>query len=89
LAWTIEYSSSALKSLKKMDKQFARRIVGYLDDKVAVLDDPRTLGKALKGELGEYWRYRVGDYRVLCEIQDDKVIILAAAIGHRKEIYKA
>ena len=89
MAWTIKYSRNSLKSLKKMDKQFARRIVDYLDDKVAVLDDPRILGKSLKGELGEFWRYRVGDYRVLCEIQDEKVIILAATIGHRKEIYKA
>ena len=70
-----------------MDKAAARRIVDYLSQRVAPLDDPRSQGKALKGELGEFWRYRVGDYRVLCEIKDGKLEILAATIGHRKNIY--
>lgn len=70
-----------------MDKTAARRIVDYLSHRVAPLEDPRSLGKALKGELGEFWRYRVGDYRVLCEIKDGKLEILAATIGHRKNIY--
>ncbi|EPO1828234.1 type II toxin-antitoxin system RelE family toxin, partial [Shigella sonnei] len=73
---------------KKMDKQNAKRILDFLDQRVAVLDDPRTSGKPLKGDLGVFWRYRVGDYRVLCEIQDDKLVILAALIGHRKEVYE-
>lgn len=71
-----------------MDKQNAKRILDFLDQRVAVLDDPRTSGKPLKGDLGVFWRYRVGDYRVLCEIQDDKLVILAALIGHRKEVYE-
>lgn len=70
-----------------MDKTAARRIVDYLSERVAPLEDPRALGKALKGELGEFWRYRVGDYRVLCEIKDGRLEILAATIGHRKNIY--
>ena len=87
MAWTINYSDRALKSLRKMDKQNARRIVDFMDLRIAVAADPRQSGKPLKGELGEFWRYRVGDYRILCEIRDDELIILAATIGHRREVY--
>lgn len=88
MAWTINYSDKALKALKKMDRQSAARIVDFMEQRVAVLDDPRQSGKPLKGELGEFWRYRVGDYRVLCDIRDGELVILAALIGHRKEIYE-
>ncbi|MEL4279033.1 type II toxin-antitoxin system RelE family toxin [Shewanella baltica] len=71
-----------------MDKQNAKRILDFLEQRIAILDDPRTSGKPLKGDLGIFWRYRVGDYRVLCEIQDSKLVILTALIGHRKEIYE-
>ena len=87
MAWTINYSASALKSLKKMDRQSAKRILDFLENRIATLEDPRVSGKPLKGDLGIFWRYRVGDYRVLCEIQDGQLVILAALIGHRKEIY--
>ncbi|MEY1549442.1 type II toxin-antitoxin system RelE/ParE family toxin [Providencia manganoxydans] len=87
MAWTINYSERALKSLRKMDKKNVRRIIDFMDLRIAALDDPRQSGKPLKGELGEFWRYRVGNYRILCEIRDDELIILAATIGHRKEIY--
>ncbi|MBS7825527.1 type II toxin-antitoxin system RelE/ParE family toxin [Wohlfahrtiimonas chitiniclastica] len=73
MAWTINYSDTALKSLKKMDKQNAKRIFDTLEGRIALLDDPRVLGKPLKGNLGELWRYRIGDYRVLCDIQDDQL----------------
>lgn len=87
MAWTINYSDRALKSLRKMDRQNARRIVDFMDLRIAVAVDPRESGKPLKGELGEFWRYRVGDYRILCEIRDDELVILAATIGHRREVY--
>ncbi|EPU3936688.1 type II toxin-antitoxin system RelE family toxin [Morganella morganii] len=87
MAWTINYSERALKSLRKMDKQNARRIVDFMNLRIAALEDPRQSGKSLKGELGEFWRYRIGDYRILCEIRDHELIILAATIGHRKEVY--
>ncbi|UCB33420.1 ParE toxin of type II toxin-antitoxin system, parDE (plasmid) [Duffyella gerundensis] len=87
MVWTISYSERALKSLRKIDKQNARRIVDFMDLRVAVAADPRQSGKPLKGELGEFWRYRVGDYRILCEIGDDELVILAATIGHRREVY--
>lgn len=87
MVWTINYSDRALKSLRKMDKQNARRIVDFMDLRIAAAADPRQSGKSLKGELGEFWRYRVGDYRILCEIRDDELVILAATIGHRREVY--
>ncbi|WP_353633157.1 type II toxin-antitoxin system RelE/ParE family toxin (plasmid) [Escherichia coli] len=87
MVWTINYSDRALKSLRKMDKQNARRIVDFMDLRIAVAADPRQSGKPLKGELGEFWRYRAGDYRILCEIRDDELVILAATIGHRREVY--
>lgn len=71
-----------------MDKLNARRIVDFMDMRIAVSDDPRQSGKALKGELGEFWRYRVGDYRILCEIRDNELVILAAIIGHRRDVYE-
>ncbi|EAA3607771.1 type II toxin-antitoxin system RelE/ParE family toxin [Salmonella enterica subsp. enterica serovar Offa] len=87
MGWMINYSDRALKSLRKMDKQNARRIVDFMDLRIAVAADPRKSGRPLKGELGEFWRYRVGDYRILCEIRDDELIILVATIGHRREVY--
>lgn len=83
----INYSERAVKALRKMDKQNARRIMDFMELRIAALTDPRQSGKPLKGELGEFWRYRVGDYRILCEIRDDELIILAATIGHRREVY--
>ena len=88
MAWKIEYSDKALKSLKKIDKTSAKRIIDFLDYRLAATDDPRILGKSLKGDLGVFWRYRVGDYRILCEIQDNRLVILAALIGHRRDIYQ-
>ncbi|MGD1775595.1 type II toxin-antitoxin system RelE family toxin, partial [Klebsiella pneumoniae] len=75
MVWTINYSERALKYLRKMDKQNARRIVDFMDLRIAALDDPRQSGKPLKGELGEFWRYRVGYYRIMCEIWDIELII--------------
>lgn len=88
LNWTIEYTRTAESQLRKLDKQVAKRILDYLDDKIATLDNPRTRGKALSGRLGELWRYRVGDYRVICEIQDNIMRILVVEAGHRKQVYK-
>ncbi|RAH27318.1 type II toxin-antitoxin system RelE family toxin [Pantoea agglomerans] len=71
-----------------MDRQNLRQIVDFMDMRIAVSADPRQSGKPLKGELGEFWRYRVGDYRTRCEIRDDELVILAAAIGHRRDVYE-
>jgi len=87
--WTINYTESALRQLKKLDKSIALRVVDYMDQRVATADDPRALGKNLVGpKLGDYWRYRVGDIRVICNIQDGKMCVLVIEIGNRREVYR-
>lgn len=88
MPWTIEYTDTARRQLKKLDRQTARRILDFMDDRVAKQEDPRTLGKALSGALGDLWRYRVGDYRIVCEIHQGRVRILVVRIGHRREVYR-
>ncbi len=88
MAWTIDYSKSARNQLKKLDKPVARRILDFLDNRVAKNEDPRTLGKALTGSLGTLWRYRVWDSRIICEIQHSTVRILVVRVGHRGEVYR-
>ena len=88
MAWTIDYTDTARRQLLKLDQQSARRIVAFLDERVAPLNDPRSTGKALRGALGGFWRYRVGDYRVICEIQDRAVRVLVVTVGNRREVYR-
>ncbi len=89
MAWRIELEAAARKDLLKLDRQVARRISYFLHSRVAVLEDPRSIGEALTGTiLGGLWKYRVGDYRIICEIQDGKLTILALRVGHRREIYR-
>jgi mRNA interferase RelE/StbE len=89
MAWTIELSNEADRDLRKLDPQHRGRILKFLHERVAGLEDPRNIGKALQGSrFGEYWRYRVGDYRLICRIEDDHVVVLVLRVGHRKEIYR-
>ncbi len=88
MAWTIEYAETAKKQLRKLDKPAARRIVDFMDERVAPSEDPRGMGKALKGPLGDLWRYRVGDSRVICVIQDRVLTVLVLQVGNRREIYR-
>lgn len=88
MAWTINYTDSALKMLHKLDRQQAKRILDFMDERIAVLDDPRTHGKALTGTLGALWRYRVGDYRLICDLQDNVLCVLVLKIGNRKDVYR-
>lgn len=89
MAWKIELSLAADRELSKLDTQHIRRILKFLHERVAKLDDPRSIGKALQGSrLGEFWKYRVGDYRLICKIEDDRLLVLVLGIGHRKEIYR-
>jgi mRNA interferase RelE/StbE len=88
LAWELRFTELALKQLKKLDKQVADQITRILDEKIAKSNDPRAFGKALTGDLKGFWRYRIGDYRAICELKDQELIILALAIGHRREIYR-
>jgi mRNA interferase RelE/StbE len=89
LAWTIRYTETALKQLKKLDRPVARRLVEFMAERVAGQVDPRSSGAALTGPLlGSYWRYRVGDYRILCDLQDGELTVLVLGVGHRKEVYR-
>lgn len=88
LAWTVEVSAPARKQLDKLGFQEAARITRYLRDRIAPSDDPRQFGKALVGELSGYWRYRVGDYRIVCELIDHRLVVLLVDVGHRREIYR-
>lgn len=88
MAWTIEYTDTARRQLRKIDKQAARRVLDYMEKRVAPLDDPRSLGKALRGPLGDLWRYRIGDYRVICELHDMQLRVLVVRVGDRKDIYR-
>jgi mRNA interferase RelE/StbE len=89
LAWTISYTDTARKQLRKLDKQTARRIIDFLDERIAGAENPRETGKPLTGPmLGTFWRYRVGDYRIICDIQDGQLRVLVVQIGHRKEVYR-
>ena len=87
MAWEIELAESAVKQLSGLDKAIQRRITKYLSERLAVADDPRVLGRALRGELSEYWRYRIGDYRLVCEIQDDVLTVLVVRVAHRSKVY--
>lgn len=88
MTWLIEYTKTAKDQLRKLDKPVARRIVDVMDQRVATLENPRQIGKALKGPLGEFWCYRVGDFRIICEIQDDVISILVVQIGNRRDVYR-
>ena len=88
MVWTIEYSDTAKDQLRKLDKPIARRIIDYMDERIVDLENPRSSGKALTGPLGGLWRYRVGDYRVICEIRDGALCILVLELGNRREVYR-
>ncbi|HZU09116.1 MAG TPA: type II toxin-antitoxin system RelE/ParE family toxin [Pseudacidobacterium sp.] len=89
MAWTIKFDPSAEKELDKLDPQIARRILKFLFQRLAILEDPRSIGEALHGpRFGELWKYRVGDYRLICSLQDEVLTILVLRIGHRREVYE-
>ncbi len=89
MAWKVELALQADRDLSKLDPKQARRILKFLFERVAKLDDPRSIGQALHGSrLGEFWKYRVGDYRLISKIEDDRLLVLVLRIGHRREIYR-
>lgn len=85
--WKIEWDSKALKEAKKLDRNARKKIVEYLEKRVLASQDPYLFGKPLKGNKAGLWRYRIGDYRILCQIEDKVLVILVIAVGHRKDIY--
>jgi mRNA interferase RelE/StbE len=88
MAWKIEISPAALKQLNQLDKPVSRRILRFLHERIGKLDDPRTIGGKLQGTLSEFWKYRVGDYRLICSLEDDRLVVLLLRIGHRREVYR-
>ena len=89
MVWRIEFDPAAVDDLARLDRLVQKRILKVLRDRIAFLDDPRALGEALRGtELGRFWKYRIGDYRLICDIQDQVIRILVLRVGHRREIYK-
>jgi mRNA interferase RelE/StbE len=87
VSWDYSFTEKALKQLRKLGHEPARMIVAFLREKVAGDEDPRRFGKQLKGELGEFWRYRVDDFRIICQIEDDQMVVLVVKVGHRKNVY--
>lgn len=88
MAWTIDYTETAKRQLRKLDPPIARRILDYMDQRVGGTAHPRSIGKALSGPLGTLWRYRVGDCRIICEIQDGALRVLVIEVGNRRAIYR-
>jgi mRNA interferase RelE/StbE len=87
LAWTIEYDEAAVEDLKKLDKPVQREILNYMEKRIAKADDPRSFGKPLRHSKFGLWRFRVRDYRILCQLQQSRLVVLVVAIGHRSKIY--
>lgn len=89
MVWKIKLTKEVAKTIRKLDKPVAKRILQFLHSRVSNLDDPRNIGEALAGsQLGEFWKYHVGDYRIICRIEDKEVYILVVQLGHRKSVYK-
>ncbi len=89
MAWKVELDSAAERDLDKLDPQIARRILAFLHGRIAPLDDPRSIGEALKGsKLGDFWKYRVGDCRVIASIEDGALRVLVERVGNRREVYR-
>lgn len=89
MAWQIEFGDAAQKDLAKLDRPVAKRIITFLRERVAALNDPRSVGEALKGSrLGEFWKYRVGDYRIICHLEDSQLRVLVVRVGNRREVYR-
>jgi len=88
MRYKVEYTRTAAKQLKKMDKKIAAFILSFIEEKLVDCENPRLYGKALHGDLNDKWRYRIGDYRILAKIEDERIIITVVEIGHRKDIYE-
>jgi mRNA interferase RelE/StbE len=86
--WRIEISRTAERQITKLNREAQTAIQRFLRERLAATDNPRQWGKPLHGEKRGLWRYRVGDYRLICDIQDEKVVVLVLVVGHRKDVYR-
>ena len=87
MRWTYRFDARALKELGKLDRNTQRQIISFLDERVAGTDDPRRTGKRLKGKFAGLWRYRSGDYRIICQLRDRELVVLIVAVGNRRDVY--
>ena len=87
MRWTYSFDERALKELKKLGRLAKREILKYLDERIATKEDPRRFGKALRGELAGLWRYRVGNYRMICSLKEGQMLVLVLRVGHRRDVY--
>ena len=88
MAWEIEFTKSAERDLANLDREAQRRITRFLRERIVPTDDPRSLGRALTGKYAGLWRYRVGDYRLICDIRDQALVVLVVIVGHRRDVYR-
>ena len=87
MSWVYRFDERAVKELRKLGKQAQRDIISYFDERIAVDEDPRRFGKGLRSDLAGLWLYRVGDYRIVCQILDGELIVLVVTVGHRRDVY--
>lgn len=88
MAWKVELDHLAKRDINKLDRQVAIRILKFLNDRLSKAADPRMLGESLKGKLEEYWKYRVGSYKIICSISDNTLTVIVIKIGNRREVYR-
>jgi mRNA interferase RelE/StbE len=88
VTWIVEFDDAARKELRKLDRQAQQEILRYLRERIATDKDPRRFGKALSRELAGLWRYRIQNYRIICNIEDQKLTVLVLRVGHRKDVYE-
>lgn len=88
MAWKVEWTDPAVRMLKRIDHEAQRQIYRYLKTRIATIEDPRRFGKPLSGGMAGLWRYRVGDYRIICRIEDHRLVVLVVTLGHRKHVYQ-
>ncbi len=88
MIWSVEFDDAAAKELRKLDRQAQQEILRYLRERISTSEDPRRFGKPLSRELTGLWRYRVRNYRIICNIEDEKLVVLVLRVGHRKDIYE-
>ena len=88
MTWTVEWDDRARRELRRLDRQVQRDILKYFSERIATNEDPQRFGKALRHELQGLWRYRIGDYRAVCQIENGRLVVLVLAIGHRRQVYQ-
>jgi len=88
LTWTVEWDDRARRELRRLDRQAQRDVLKYFSERIATDEDPRRFGKPLQHELQGLWRYRIGNYRTICHIENDHLVVLVLAVGHRRQVYQ-